>query len=110
MTFRRPGLPVVVSGVAVWALLAAVCLLASGDLARAQDLEPKAYSASPVGAAFLVLGYAHSRGGVLTDPTLPLEDVNAKVNGVPLAAGYTFGLFGKLALVTGALPFGWADV
>ncbi len=110
MTFTRPGLPVVVSSGAFWVLLAAVCLLASGDLARAQDLEPKAYSASPVGAAFLVLGYAHSRGGVLTDPTLPLEDVNAKVNGVPFAAGYTFGLFGKLALVTGALPVGWADV
>jgi hypothetical protein len=75
-----------------------------------QDLEPKAYSASPVGAAFLVLGWARSSGGVLTDPTLPLTDVNATVHAVPLAGGYTFGFFGKLAMVTGALPFGWADV
>lgn len=78
--------------------------------ARAQDLEPKAYSASPVGAAFLVVGLARSTGSVLTDPTLPLTDVEAKVYGVPLAAGYTFGLFGKLALITATVPYSWGDV
>jgi len=95
----------------VWVIAAAVCILAiTAGGVRAQDLEPKAYSASPVGAAFLVAGLARSTGSVLTDPTLPLTDVEAKMNGVPLAAGYTFGLFGKLALITGALPFSWGDV
>ncbi len=110
MTTTRAGLSVAVPGGAFRVLLAAACVLATGDLARAQDLEPKAYSASPVGAAFLVAGFARSTGGVLTDPTLPLTDVNAKVNAVPLAVGYSFGLFGKLALVTAAIPFGWANV
>ena len=82
----------------------------SPDPARAQDLEPKAYSASPVGAAFLVVGVARSSGSVLTDPSLPVQDIEAKIYGVPLAAGYTFGLFGKLALVTAALPYTWGDV
>jgi hypothetical protein len=93
-----------------WIVSTALCLCAAAGIASGQDLEPKAYSASPVGAAFLVLGWARSTGGVLTDPTLPLTDVDATVHGVPLAGGYSFGLFGKLALVTGALPFGWADV
>ncbi len=96
--------------VAVRAVVVSVCVLAITGTARAQDLEPKAYSASPVGAAFLVLGFARSSGSVLTDPTLPLTDVEARLNGAPLAAGYTFGLLGKLALVTAAVPYVWGDV
>ncbi len=91
-------------------LAALVCLLACGGSTRAQDLEPKAYSASPVGAAFLVVGLSRSSGSVLTDPTLPLRDIEAKINGLPLASGYTFGLLGKLALVTVAVPYAWGDV
>jgi hypothetical protein len=87
-----------------------MALLMRAPATDAQDLEPKAYSASPVGAAFLVLGLARSTGSVLTDPTLPVTDVEAKINGVPIAAGYTFGLFGKLALVTAAVPFSWGEV
>ena len=97
-------------GPGVRAIVAVVCVLATTGAARAQDLEPKAYSASPVGAAFLVVGLGRSTGSVLTDPTLPLTDVEAKMNGVPIAAGYTFGLFGKLALITAALPVSWGDV
>lgn len=91
-------------------IAAVTCLLVVTGSARAQDLEPKAYSASPVGAAFLVLGVARSTGSVLTDPTLPVTDIEAKMNGLPLAAGYTFGLFGKLALVTAAIPYSWGEV
>jgi hypothetical protein len=89
--------------------LSLACVLRS-TRARAQDLEPKAYSASPVGASFLVLGLSRSTGSILTDPTLPLKDVNAKLNGIPVAVGYTFGVFGKLALVTLAVPYAWGDV
>ena len=87
-----------------------LALLMCAPAANAQDLEPKAYSASPVGAAFLVAGIARSTGSVLTDPTLPVTGIEAKINGVPLAAGYTFGLFGKLALITAALPYSWGEV
>ena len=93
----------------VRALAALVCLLVITGSARAQDLEPKAYSASPVGAAFLVVGLARQTGSVLTDPTLLLTDVEATMYGVPLAAGYTFGLFGKLALITATVPYAWGD-
>jgi hypothetical protein len=103
-------IPCWMGGVAVRAIAAIACLLANTGSARAQDLEPKAYSASPVGAAFLVVGLARSTGSVLTDPTLPLTDVEARMNGLPLAAGYTFGLFDRLALVTAALPYSWGEV
>ena len=86
------------------------CVLAIARAASAQDLEPKAYSSSPAGAAFLVIGLARSSGSVLTDPTLPVTDIEAKLNGVPLASGYTFGLFGKLALATAAVPYTWGEV
>jgi hypothetical protein len=87
-----------------------VALLGSAPPADAQDLEPKAYSASPVGAAFLVVGLGRSSGSVLTDPTLPVTDIDAKINGMLPAAGYTFGLFGRLALITAALPYSWGEV
>jgi hypothetical protein len=91
------------------ALIAATAF-AAAQPAASQELEPKAYSASPVGAAFLVLGVARSTGGVVTDPTLPLTDVEARVNLASAGVGYTFDLFGKLALVSAGLPYGWAKV
>jgi len=90
--------------------VAVTCLLAIPRFSIAQDLEPKAYSSSPAGAAFLVAGLARSTGSVLTDPTLPVTDVEATIDALVLAAGYTFGLFGKLALVTAAVPYTWGDV
>jgi hypothetical protein len=78
--------------------------------AGAQDMEPKAYSASPVGANFLVAVYSSSTGGVVIDPTLPVTDVHATVRGLAVATGHTFNLFGDLALATVALPYAWADL
>lgn len=92
------------------ALVAAFCIFAATVPGAAQDLEPKAYSASPVGAAFLIVGLARSTGGVVFDPTLPFEDVEARINGVALGTGYTFGLFGKLGLVSAVLPYSWGNV
>jgi hypothetical protein len=36
--------------------------------ARAQDLEPRAYSNSPIGLNFVIAGYGYASGTVLTDP------------------------------------------
>jgi hypothetical protein len=92
------------------ALLAALLGMYAVGAASAQDLEPKAYSASPVGAAFVVVGFARSAGSVVFDPTIPITDVEAKINSTMAATGYSFGLGGKLALVTAALPYSWGDV
>ena len=92
------------------ALAALLGVFAGAAAATAQDLEPKAYSASPVGAAFVVAGLGRATGSVVFDPTLPITDVEAKVNSGLVATGYTFGLFGKLALATAALPYAWGDI
>jgi hypothetical protein len=90
--------------------MAAVLVLLLPLSTSAQDLEPKAYSASPVGAAFLVTGIGRSTGAIVVDPTLPISDVDAKINAAFLAGGYTFGMFGQLALVTAAVPYSWGNV
>src|SRR5579871_4024467 len=92
------------------AALGVTLLVLGASGAAAQDLEPKAYSASPVGANFLVGSYTWSSGAVVLDPTLPISDVAATVNGAAIAIGHSFGLFGDLALATVALPYAWADV
>ena len=79
-------------------------------LVSAQDLEPRAYSASPVGANFLVGSYSWSGGSVLFDPTLPIANVHADVQGFVVGAGHSFNLFGDLALVTAAIPYALAHV
>ena len=72
----------------------------------AQDLEPRAYSAAPVGTTFLVVGVGRSTGGVFTDPSVPFEDVEATIGIGSVGAGRTFDLFSRTALVVGAVPYG----
>src|SRR5262245_43592053 len=87
-----------------------VCHLLGATLAFAQDMEPRAYSASPVGANFLVTSYSWSTGNVVFDPTLPVSDVQADVQGLAIAVGHSFNLLGNLAIATAAIPYAHADV
>jgi Putative MetA-pathway of phenol degradation len=76
----------------------------------AQDLEPHAYSASPVGLHFVVVGFGRSTGSVLFDPTLPVSNVKADLNISAVGYGRTFGLSGRQALLTAGLPYVWGDI
>ena len=98
--------------VRVLVTLLAVCVAAIGTTATAgaQDLEPRAYTASPVGLRFFIVAAGRSAGGVLLDPSVPLEDVHASINSVSVGAGTTFDLFGRTALIVAAVPYAWADV
>ena len=89
------------------ACVAACGLLAVRAPAGAQELEPRAYSASPVGANFVVALLSRSAGDVVTDPTLPVTDVSARIGSFALGYGRTFDLFGRQALATAALPYAW---
>jgi hypothetical protein len=51
------------------AFLLAAGFISSAGMAVAQDLEPRAYAASPVGGNFLVVGGGRSSGDVLIDPS-----------------------------------------
>lgn len=92
------------------AIVALACIVAGSAVAHAQDMEPRAYSASPVGANFLVVSFSRSTGSVVFDPSLPISDVNATVNGAVAGVGHTFNLLGKLALVSVAVPYMLGDV
>jgi hypothetical protein len=91
-------------------ILIGVLALALASPGLAQDLEPHAYSASPIGLNFLVLGFGHSTGSVLFDPTLPISNVEANLNLQTAGYGRTFRLLGRQSLVTVGLPYVWGDV
>lgn len=50
-------------------LALAMCLVAASVPVFAQEMDPKSYAASPVGATFVVGSVARSTGSVLLDPT-----------------------------------------
>jgi hypothetical protein len=74
-----------------------VAALAASLPARAQEMEPRAFSPSPVGVHFFGVAYVRSTGGILTDPSLPVDDVEATIDSTAIAYGHTFPLFGHLA-------------
>jgi hypothetical protein len=90
------------------ALISIVLFLSALSVA-AQDLEPRAYAASPIGVRFLLGSFGRSSGGVVLDPSLPVEDVQAVVDSVVVGAGTTFALFGRTALLVAAIPYAWAE-
>jgi hypothetical protein len=85
-------------------LLGAACLLASTAPA-AQELEPRAYANLPIGLNFLALGYAYSRGGLATDPSLPVEDAHLKINSGLLAYVRSLDFWGRSGKVDVIVPY-----
>ncbi|HKW13373.1 MAG TPA: transporter [Candidatus Krumholzibacteria bacterium] len=85
-------------------------LLCSAGTAHAQQLEPRAYAPAPIGLNFVGGGLLYSTGGVVTDPSLPIDNVQARVYAVPPYYGRTFGLIGRLASVSATVPYAWAHV
>ena len=62
------------------AIIAAASLLCGVGSANAQDLEPRAYSASPIGTNFLASGFTNTNGTVSLDPSLPITGVKAAID------------------------------
>src|SRR6478609_7011644 len=84
------------------ALAAAACLRVQP--AAAQELEPRAYSNLPIGLNFLALAYAHSKGGLSTDPALPVEDAHLKIDTGVLAYVRSLDLWGRSGKLDVILP------
>lgn len=94
-------------------LVSATLLLASPALTAlvaGQQLEPRAYSVSPVGTNIVVVGYGRSTGDLSFDPSLPITDASATINGT--YAGYfrSIDFFGRSASVSAALPYVWGNL
>jgi len=90
--------------VAIGLVVAAGVCLAAAPAARAQELEPRAYSLSPVGTNFAAVILGNLSGGILFDPTVPITDAKGDIDLATLGYGRTFGLGGHLGLVTVVLP------
>ena len=87
--------------------LVATFLIITGGCAtiRAQDLEPRAYSNSPTGLNFVLLGYGYTTGSVLTDPSLPIENVTNKAHVGVFGFARVLNVFGKSAKFELLVPF-----
>ena len=77
--------------------------------ARGQDLEPRTYSNIPVGLNFLVAGYGYSVGGVVTDPSFPLEDGDVQIHSTVLAYARAVDVWGTSGKFDVVLPFAWVS-
>jgi len=85
-------------------LLGAACLLVP-LAAPAQELEPRAYFNVPIGLNFLAVGYAYSKGGLATDPSLPVEDAHLKINTGLMAYVRSLDFWGQSGKVDIIVPY-----
>jgi hypothetical protein len=93
----------------LYTYLIVISLFLLAEKSRAQDLDPRAYARIPVNITAVVAGFGYSQGGIVTDATLPLEDLEAKIGSPSLAVVRSFSLLGKTAQVSAALPYAWGD-
>ena len=70
----------------------------------AQELEPGAYTVSPVGNNLLNVGYVFNDGDVTFDPSLPIEDGSATIHTATIAYGRSVDLAGRSATLLVAVP------
>ena len=72
---------------------------------NAQDLEPRFLSSIPVSGNFAIVSYGYSNGNILLDNSLPIEDLNAKLNNIVVAYARSFSLFGQLTKFDMVIPY-----
>ena len=82
-------------------------LIAGVSTARAQDIEPRAYSNAPIGVNFLISGYAYTHGGLAFDGSLPVQDPDLKTSSAVLAYVRTLDLWGMSGKFDAIVPYTW---
>ncbi len=82
---------------------AAAALGAAG--ARAQDIEPRAFSNAPVGVNFLVGGYAYTSGGLSVDPAVPLTDAEFTMTSGAVGYARVINVFGMSGKIDAFVPY-----
>ena len=82
-----------------------IALIFAGGAAHAQDLEPRAYSNTPVGLNFLVAGYSYSEGKIAFDPTLPIANAQYYSNTELIAYSRSLDAWGRSAKFDMVLPY-----
>jgi hypothetical protein len=91
-------------------LAATIVLLTSAAEGRAQELEPRSYAPSPVGTTFVLAGFGKSTGGILFDPSLDIDNVQADLWISTVGIGRTFDLLGRQARLLAVVPLAWGAI
>ena len=87
--------------------LLALAMLAVPAAARAQDIEPRAFSNAPVGVNFLIGGYAFTRGGLSFDTAVPITNAHLNTSNAVLGYARVLDLWGNSAKFDAVLPVTW---
>ncbi|MBT8461166.1 MAG: transporter [Gemmatimonadetes bacterium] len=77
--------------------------------ARSQELEPRLLANVPVHTNFVVAGYGFTRGNILLDPAVPIEDLDGKLHTFVGAYVRSIDLFGLSGKVDAVVPFAGGD-
>lgn len=85
--------------------IALLLLSTIAGVATAQELAPRAYWPTPVGARLVMTGYSLSTGDIVTDASLPITGVDSRIHG--MVAGYqqTFDLLGRTTSARIEVPY-----
>jgi hypothetical protein len=87
-----------------------LCLACFAAGLAAQEMQPRAYIPTPVGVNFFGVSYANSQGGLLFDPSLPIDDGQVNANIFTLAFGQTLSVLGRTAQILTVFPYVRADL
>ncbi len=86
-------------------IIVSVVMSLTASPGSAQELEPRAYRTLPTGLNAAVFAYAFSSGNVVSEPSTPIEDLEAEAHTVILGYLRSFGLFGRSASMTLTAPY-----
>jgi hypothetical protein len=88
-------------------LVIAAGWLAIAPESRAQDIEPRLYSNTPVGVNFLITGYTYTQGGIAFDSALPVSKPDLETNSGVFALSRALDFWGHSGKVDGIVPYTW---
>jgi hypothetical protein len=87
---------------AVFGMIATVLMVAH---TKAQEVEARSYTNTPVGLNFLIAGYAYSQGKIAFDPELSIADAHFRTHTEFLAYVRSLDVLGKSAKLDVILPY-----
>jgi len=87
-----------------WGVVVA-CVLAAASAARAQDIEPRAYSNAPVGVNFAIAGYVQTRGGLEFPSATQLTNAKINTSSALFAYARVLDLWGMSGKFDAILPY-----
>ena len=87
-------------------LLSTTIALVASDAVRAQDLNPRAYTITPLHSNAFTFGYAYFSGALDFNGAVPIKSASGQFSVPSVGYYHSFRLFGRSASVLAVLPYG----